>query len=303
MLAMRSIPTNKLQSINKSRYHQDIRQLEGDVVAVEEPLQIRLLWQQGDNRYDQIFTVTMRTPGDDRALAVGLLHSEGIITSDAEIINYYHENISAEETIDEDTPQKSTAVVQNQFTVELSSTAKLDKAIFDRRHISVSSCGLCGKTSLQNLEINNPPELPSDHQFLDLKIIASLVDSLRQRQSLFFHCGGVHGAGLFDHTGKLLELAEDIGRHNAVDKLIGQRLIQNAPKTGNEILLSSGRASFEIVQKTIMAGYPVLAAVGAPTSLAIKAAQRFNLTLLGFVNPSSFSVYTGEWRFINRPKQ
>ncbi len=265
-----------ISEVNRSHYSTNGRVLDNDQVVVEEPLQICLIWQQNGQFTEEVFTITMRTPGDDFNLAMGLLQAEGIIRTAEDIASFELNN--------------------NQLQVTLSSGIFPVLDTLHRRQISQSSCGICGKTSLAAIEINHPPILPEVHHFLDPVIINNLPLTLRQHQPLFEQCGGIHGAGLFNQQGNLLHCAEDVGRHNALDKLCGHQLNQNQPISGTEIILLSGRASFELVQKTVMAGYAVLIAVGAPSSLAIKAAQRFNLTLIGFVNNGSMNVYTGEWR-------
>ena len=265
-----------ISEVNRSHYSNNGRVLNNDQVVVEEPLQICLIWHQNDQVIEEILTITMRTPGDDFNLATGLLQAEGIIKIAADIDSFELQN--------------------NQLQVSLSTGILPNLDTLNRRQISQSSCGICGKTSLSAIEINDPPELAEVANFLDPTIINGLPDSLRQHQPLFEQCGGIHGAGLFNLQGDLLHCAEDVGRHNALDKLIGHQLNHNQIPNGTEIILLSGRASFELVQKTVMAGYAVLVAVGAPSSLAIKAAQRFNLTLIGFVNNASLNVYTGEWR-------
>ncbi len=273
-------PAPAMTEVNRSRYTSEGRVLNNDWVVVEEPLQIRLVWQHLGQFFDEIITITMRTPGDDANLATGLLQAEGIITKAADISLIKQQD--------------------NQLSITLAKGIIPDLDILNRRQISQSSCGICGKTSLAAIEINAPPAMPEVANFLPPELIRKLPEKLNQRQKLFHQCGGIHAAGLFNVKGNLQHCAEDVGRHNALDKLLGHQLIKKQPIDGTEMILLSGRASFELVQKTVMAGYAVLIAVGAPSSLAIKAAQRFNLTLIGFVNRLSMNVYTGEWRLKKR---
>lgn len=273
--------SSAISEVNRSHYSRNGRVLNNDQVVVEEPLQICLIWHQNGAVIEEVFTITMRTPGDDFNLATGLLQAEGIIKSAQDIESYEQRH--------------------NQLHLSLTPGVIPMLDVLNRRQISQSSCGICGKTSLSAIEINNPPAIAEVANFLDPAIVNSLPYSLRQHQPLFERCGGIHGAGLFNQQGELLHCAEDVGRHNALDKLIGHQLNQNQTPNGTEIILLSGRVSFELVQKAVMAGYAVLVAVGAPSSLAVKAAQRFNLTLIGFVNNESMNVYTGEWRIKSSP--
>ncbi len=268
--------TVAISEVNRSHYSTNGRVLNNDQVVVEEPLQICLVWHQDDQELEEILTITMRTPGDDFNLATGLLQAEGIIRSATDIDSFELE--------------------KNQLQITLKSGLLPDLDTLNRRQISQSSCGICGKTSLLAIEINDPPAMPEVAHFLNPLMVQHLPQTLRQHQPLFEQCGGIHGAALFNKSGQLIHCAEDVGRHNALDKLLGHQLNQQKTPDGTEMILLSGRASFELVQKTVMAGYAVLMAVGAPSSLAIKAAQRFNLTLIGFVNNESMNVYTGEWR-------
>lgn len=277
---------NALVQVSRSLISADNRVLEDDWVVVEEPLQIRILWSDSGQDQNEILTITMRTPGQDEQLAAGLLISEGIIKSSEEIYRCYHETEADE-------------LLSNQISLELNPQQAIKLGSLNRRLVSHSSCGICGKTSLQELELKQPPVSIANKKFLDREIIFQLPAGLLKQQQYFHNSGGVHAAGLFSQQGELLNYAEDVGRHNALDKIIGSQLLSSKPANPNEILLTSGRASFELVQKTLMAGYSVLVAVGAPSSLAISAAKRFDLTLIGFVSETRCNVYTGEWRFID----
>ncbi len=241
-----------------------------DVVAVEEPLEISAAWNVDGEPREKIITVTMRTPGDDFDLAVGFLLSEGLIASTADIESIRH------------------WASPNRVRVALKAETRIDTARIGRNFLGTSSCGVCGKTSIDALAANLSP-LPST-QPVDRTIVTSIPGLLQQGQSAFRETGGVHGAALVDRAGNLLCVREDIGRHNAVDKVIGA-FVSGA--FADTLLAVSSRASFEIVQKAIACGIPALVSIGAPSSLAIELARRFNLTLIGFVRNERFNVYAG----------
>ena len=238
-----------------------------DLVAVEEPLQIRI----GDRN----ISVTMRTPGQDSELAAGFLFTEGILRP-GEI--------------------SKIACIRNTATVTLAPGVELDESLMQRNFYMTSSCGVCGKASIESIEAAGCQILPRDSRRFDPAIIPTLPDKLRASQQVFDRTGGLHACGLFSASGELIVVREDIGRHNAVDKLIGRAMLDNKLPLANHILLVSGRASFELVQKAVMAGIPLLAAVGAPSSLAVKTALRFGMTLVGFLRGDRFNIYTAPWR-------
>jgi FdhD protein len=231
-----------------------------DLLAVEEPLQIRV------NGRD--LSITMRTPGHDGELAAGFLFTEGILKS-------FHD-------------LRATDFGEN--NVELTLADGVDAGA-SRNFYTTSSCGVCGKASVEALHAAGCAMLP--HVSVSPEVIHGLPEKLRAVQAAFDHTGGLHGAGLFDVSGKLELVREDVGRHNAVDKLIGAAFLEDRLPLEGRILMLSGRASFELVQKAVMAGIPVVAAVGAPSSLAVQTAQRFGMTLLGFVRDGRFNVYSG----------
>lgn len=251
-----------------------------DTLAAEEPLEIRLLWWEDGQERRKSIAVTMRTPGDDFELAAGFLYGEGIVTGREDIVDVSW-------CLDEDEQQ-----MLNVVTVTLRPDIPFDITRLDRHFYTTSSCGVCGKATLESLEVRGCDPLP-DGPLVDPAIIQSLPAALRRSQEVFERTGGLHAAGLFDRDGNLLALHEDVGRHNALDKLIGTQLLAgNSPLDGC-LLLLSGRASFELLQKALVARIPLVAAVGAPSSLAVSLAESFNLTLLGFVRPDGFNVYTG----------
>lgn len=259
-----------------------------DSVAVEEPLEIALCWEpeQGAVRRE-VFTVTMRTPGHDRELALGLLHGEGLVRTPGQVSGCEHQG--------EIGPGRF-----NQLEVRLAGSPNLVLDHLQRHLVTQSSCGVCGKTSLQALEMKSPPPLDAREGWLDPAVLAGLGPAMRQRQERYLQTGGLHAAGLFSAAGQLLLLREDVGRHNALDKLVGAHLYGDAGATDDprRVLLLSGRVSFELVQKAVMAALPVVAAVGAPSSLAISLARRFDLTLIGFLGEGSFNVYSGQQRLL-----
>jgi FdhD protein len=274
---MITVPVKKVKATSSSP-HQDL-------LAVEEPLEIRLGFHSEGKRKKKSISVTMRTPGDDLALAVGFLFTEGIISSHYQIENIRHLGLN------NDNIQESNVV-----QVELRPDVKVDYNRLERHFYTTSSCGVCGKTSIDALQIIGCPILPEHGTVFDLNTIHRLPKLLLDSQALFGRTGGLHAAALFDLSGKLAGLREDVGRHNAVDKLIGAQFIEKHIPLNNRLLMVSGRASFELVQKALMAGIPILAAVGAPSSLAVELALKFSMTLLGFVRDNRFNIYSGEWR-------
>jgi FdhD protein len=248
-----------------------------DVLAVEEPLEIRL--------GDRSLSITKRTPGNDFELAAGFLHSEGMIANAGQILFMGHPADGSD----------------NVVVVELDGEPR-ERVQPQRNFVMTSACGVCGKASLQDLEANACPVLPPDNIRLSPQTIHRLPDALRLAQSVFDSTGGLHAAARFSLGGELECLREDIGRHNAVDKLVGAALLGRSlggrMPMSESILLVSGRASFELVQKALVAGIPVMAAVGAPSSLAVATAGRSGMTLIGFLRNDRFNVYTGSHRII-----
>jgi len=258
---------------------------QGDLLAVEEPLEIRLGFALAGKRTHRSISITMRTPGDDFELAAGFLFTEGIIHDRDQIEALQHCGPAVGEN-------KNRNVVR----IELQPGVEIDFKRLERHFYTSSSCGVCGKTSIEALQVGACPILPSDRPVFDPVIIHRLPEALREAQCVFERTGGLHAAALFDESGKLHALREDVGRHNAVDKLIGSQLLEKRVPLHDRLILVSGRASFELVQKALMAGIPVLAAVGAPSSLAVDLARTFKMTLLGFVRNDRFNIYTGEGR-------
>lgn len=258
-----------------------------DSVAVESPLEIRIVFGPTSKRSDRSLSITMRTPGNDFELAAGFLLSEGIVQSCADIDSF--------EFCGEVADGESSS---NQLRVNLSPSVKIDMSKLQRHFYTTSSCGVCGKASLDALEAQDVSPIINKEAMVPASLVRRLPDLLRQQQEIFGSTGGLHAAGLFSRDGKLIGLREDVGRHNAVDKLIGQQIIdstdvgQGSITMANSILVVSGRASFELVQKALIARIPVMVAVGAPSSLAVELAQRFGMTLVGFNTGEKFNVYS-----------
>jgi FdhD protein len=253
-----------------------------DAVAVEEPLEIRLgSWQDGKLEHRAV-SITMRTPGQDEDLAAGFLYTEGILESPADVRDIRHCG-----------PPTAPA---NTIRVELARGVNVDLGRLQRNFYTTSSCGVCGKSSLEALATGARRLESSDAWTLSASVVDQLPARLRAGQATFEATGGLHAAALFTLQGELVALREDVGRHNAVDKLIGSRFRDGALPADPSILFLSGRASFELLQKAVMGRVPVVCAVGAPSSLAIEAAREFGVTLLGFVRDGRFNVYTGSER-------
>jgi FdhD protein len=250
-----------------------------DQVAVEEPLEIQLSFVRRGIRVVKSVSVTMRTPGSDRELAAGFLHTEGIVPA-----------ASALESWETPAANVIRAVLREDVEVDLRS--------MERNFYMTSSCGVCGKTSLEALRVTGRISLDPERPVWEQSAVTALPDILRGAQEVFEQTGGLHGAGLFSAEGLLIASREDVGRHNAVDKLIGSQLLGGHADLSGCLLLVSGRASFELVQKAVMAGIPILAAVGAPSSLSVDLARQFGATLLGFVSRGRFNVYSGAQRIV-----
>jgi FdhD protein len=251
-----------------------------DAVAVEEPLEIRIGHQASGRWITTSLSITMRTPGRDFDLAAGFLFSEGIVSSSDHIAAI----------------QRVGRPDSNVVRADLRPDVQLDLGRLERHFYTTSSCGVCGKSSLEALGTQTGNLPPRDSPLLAAALIHSLPQIARSSQSVFEQTGGLHAACLFDTAGRLLLLCEDVGRHNAVDKLIGHQLRKGSVPLHNSLLLLSGRASFELMQKALTAGIPIVAAVGAPSSLAVDLAREYDLTLLGFVRDHRFNVYSGNWR-------
>ncbi len=254
-----------------------------DVVAGEEPLEIRLLWEAEGRAERRSVAITMRTPGDDFDLACGFLFTEGIIRG-------HHDVLDISYCRDEDEEQAFNIV-----TVTLAAGLAPDISPLERNFYTTSSCGICGKASLEALEVQGCRAVEGSFA-ITAEALGTVPGALRSAQDVFERTGGLHAAGLFTSMGELVAVKEDVGRHNAVDKLIGSRVRAGEGDLGRFGLFLSGRASFELVQKALVARIPFVAAVGAPSSLAVNAAAAFNITLAGFVRENGCNIYTAQER-------
>jgi FdhD protein len=266
-----------------------------DSLAVEEPLEIQLAYGPSDARAMKSISVTMRTPGYDFELAAGFLMTEGVVhdVNDIDEIVYAAENNAP---IPGEIQGRTSALPyqprKNVVRVELAPDVKVSLANLERNFYTTSSCGICGKASLLALQTVCPARVKNTFS-IDAQLLYTLPSRLREAQSVFDRTGGIHGAGLFDAKGQLLGLREDVGRHNAVDKLLGSEFLADRTPLRNALLLLSGRASFELLQKALMGGVSMVAAVGAPSSLAVQVAREFDIILVGFLRDDHFNIYHG----------
>lgn len=250
-----------------------------DQLVTEEPLEIRLVSPQ------RTIAITMRTPGADFELAAGFLYSEGVVSSreDIDKISY---------CVD---PKLDGEQLYNIVNVQLREGLSLNLSPLERHFFTTSACGVCGKASLEALHLRECSVIPNGLK-VSAEVVYSLPEKLREVQRVFSSTGGLHAAALFNSQGQLLSVREDIGRHNALDKLIGSVLLSNQLPLNNCIVLVSGRSSFEILQKCLVAGVPIICAVSAPSSLAVELAKKFGITLIGFLRGERFNVYAGKER-------
>ncbi len=252
-----------------------------DHLAVEEPLEISLVYGKSSNRQKKNISITMRTPGNDMELATGFLFTEGIIQSAHDIAQVGSNGSSA-----------------NSIEVELKEDILVDLKKIERHFYTSSSCGVCGKSSIDAVRTVVAQNFSDTSCSISAPTLLQLPTSLRLQQEIFESTGGLHASALFDENGTMEIVREDVGRHNALDKLIGAALVSGKVPLLNGILHLSGRASFELVQKAAMAGIPIIAAVGSPSSLAVSLAEEFNITLIGFLRDNRFNIYTGKSRIV-----
>lgn len=250
-----------------------------DILAKEEPLEISVMWSREEKYLDRKISVTMRTPGNDEELSAGFLFTEGIINGYADI-----REINAQE--------------ENKITVNLKNGILPSLQQSDRNFYTTSSCGVCGKASLEAIRTVSLYTTITSDLLITPDLLFSLPEKIRRQQKIFEQTGGLHASALFDHDGKLFLLREDVGRHNALDKLIGAAMKEDLLPLKEFILLLSGRASFELIQKATMAGIKIVAAIGAPSTLAAELAANAGITLLGFLKDGSFNIYTCRERII-----
>jgi FdhD protein len=272
-------------AVDISKVSNGQRATQSDSVAVEEPLEIRLAFSTPDGRATRSISITMRTPGNDHELAAGFLFGESIVQEASDI-----------SSIEFCGPPAPDSGNHNVVRVELAPNVEVDLGRLQRHFYTTSSCGVCGKTSLDALRVMGVEPLSGNSASFGAALLTSIPDKLRTAQSTFDETGGLHAAAAFDSAGNLLVTMEDVGRHNAVDKVIGSLFLQGR-LPGTELgLMVSGRASFELAQKSLVAGMPLLAAVSAPSSLAVQLASEFDLTLVGFLRGETFNIYSGQHR-------
>ena len=243
-----------------------------DSLALEEPLELLVR----HNGVTEPVSITMRSPGDDAALAVGFLHGEGVVRQRQHVVDI--------------------EVDSGKVIVGLSDSCSFDIDQLKRHFYASSSCGVCGRASIEAITANEPPEIDRDVPEVSSDMLASLADRLKSAQETFEKTGGLHAAALFHSDGSLHLVCEDVGRHNAVDKVVGHLFLDDELPASSSILLLSGRLAFELVQKAAMAGIPVVAGIGAASSLAVDLARQRGMTLVGFLSEQRFNVYSGAWR-------
>jgi FdhD protein len=271
---MNSLSTSELQII---KINNGEVSTESDMLACEVPLEIRLTYGNAGNRITKSISVTMRTPGNDTELAVGFLFTEGIIHARNEV-------------------KKVHAHEENIIEVELTESFQPALEKLSRNFYTTSSCGVCGKTSIDAVKILTPALSHTDDFIVTSELLFSLPSLLRKTQHVFEQTGGLHASAIFDTEGNLEIVREDVGRHNALDKVVGSAFLEGSLPFSNRILLLSGRASFELIQKAAMAGITMVAAVGAPSTLAVELAMESGITLVGFLRENRFNIYSGERR-------
>lgn len=279
-------PGREVERIRVDRHRDGHSRTRRDTVVVEEPMEVRIEVGGGARVEQHSVSVTMRTPGDDFELAAGFLFTEGLLAARREVAEIAY-------CAAPDVPQE-----YNIVTVRLRQGASFDPAGLTRNFYTTSSCGVCGKASLEAVEVRGCAPLPDGDLRVRAAVVRGVPERLREAQPVFDRTGGIHAAGLFAADGDLELLREDVGRHNAVDKVIGKRFLEGRLPAADRFLAVSGRASFEILQKALAAGIPLVVAVGAPSSLAVDLARRFNMTLVGFAKPDGFNVYEGAERIV-----
>jgi FdhD protein len=270
-----------------NKFKSDTHEEKDDLISIEEPLEISLKFEKDNQTITQLLSITMRTPGQDEDLVRGFLYNEQIIKD--------IKHISSIEKFGDKVGQYN---IQNKILVTLNDSSNVDIAKIKRDFLTNSSCGVCGKSSLDALEVIKQDKTPKLEPKLNSKIIISAPDTLRNNQAEFAQTGGIHASGLFNKDGTLINVKEDVGRHNALDKLIGNALINGQIDPSNQFITCSGRLNFELIQKVLMTNIGIVIGVGAPTSLAIDLANKFDMTLIGFVKKDSYNVYTNSQKVI-----
>ena len=256
-----------------------------DCVAIEEPLEVVISYFVDGKLVEEPLMITMRTIGDDESLITGILFSEGIINTKEDIKSFsvFRKNTGRYKA-------------QNSLKVTLNKQCTLNLKNLQRHFIANSSCGICGKASINAIDIAHGPSVDKDLPIISSTLIMQLPYFLTEKQQQFLQSGGEHASALFNTEGQVLYLAEDVGRHNALDKLIGYALRNNILKPVEQLIMCSGRLSFDIMQKIIMAKIGIIIGIGAPTSLAVDLAKKFDITIIGFAKQNSYNVYNGMWR-------
>ncbi len=271
--------TRQVETLSVVKMDDEVCAKVQDQVAIEEPLEIQVTYSSPTGRLQKAVAITMRTPGYDEELAAGFLFTEGVI-----------KNLDAIESF------KQSKADQNQVQVILKENIIPELQQASRQFYTTSSCGICGKASIEAIKVPAQFENGKKEFIIDASVVYSLSGSMSKAQSIFHQTGGLHAAALFSLGGTLMMLREDIGRHNAVDKIIGASYLSGALPSDESILFLSGRAGFELIQKAAMAGIPVVVAVGAPSSLAVEMANEAGITLIGFLRGTRFNIYSGKQR-------
>ena len=299
-----SLNARATSQTNVSRFQGDQAHSAIDTLAVEEPLELQLAFGPSASRQLKSISVTMRTPGHDFDLAAGFLLTEGIVNDAADITAVRYVAGSTNEARSPHADAEATVLPyqpeRNVVRVDLAPDVTVSMANLERNFYTTSSCGICGKASLLALRTVCPPRSANTFEVAASTIYA-LPDQLRAAQDVFERTGGLHASGLFDSAGRLQSIREDVGRHNAVDKLIGSAFLEDRTPLRHHLLLLSGRASFELLQKALMGGIQMVLAVGAPSSLAVQVAREFDITLIGFLRKDHFNVYNGAERILTEP--
>jgi len=272
---------------NVSKYKNSKIQEIKDSISIEEPLEMRLRFKKNDKWEVQNISITMRTPGNDEDLIRGFLFNEGII-----------ENLNEIDSIEQKGDDVGDYNIKNTIEATINSTKNLDIGKLKRNFLTNSSCGVCGKTSLDSIEVIKKDKLDLSFPSIKEEIVMKSPNLLINKQSEFAKTGGIHASALIEENGEVVATREDVGRHNALDKLIGHALNNKILNPKKQFIACSGRLNFELVQKGLMANIGLMAGVGAPTSLAIDLAKRFDMTLLGFVKEESFNIYSNIKRVI-----
>ena len=272
----------KITKFNKNEF----KNIE-DLISIEEPLEISLKYKEKNDWLTKSLSITMRTPGHDEDLVRGFLYNEQIIKD--------LKDIRSLESFGEKVGQYK---IKNKVLVTLNNSENINISKIKRDFLTNSSCGVCGKSSLDALEIIKKEKTPKSEPKLNKDIVIKSPSILKENQSEFSKTGGIHASGLFSSNGDLISLREDVGRHNALDKMIGDSLLNNYFQPNNQFITCSGRLNFELVQKVLMTNIGIMIGVGAPTSLAIDLANKFDMTLIGFVKGDSFNIYTNNQKII-----